>query len=79
MRGSEGQWGHIRVFTLRALVELLRVHHFSVRRILGCPVTVKSSSDGNIARFIRMLDKAISRIPALSNRVMVVVQKEGGQ
>ena len=30
LKGNEGQWGHIRVFTTRALKELLKIHSFKI-------------------------------------------------
>ena len=34
IKKSEGQWGHIRVFTARALRELLVLHHFKIKKLL---------------------------------------------
>lgn len=75
-KGDEGQWGHIRVFTVRALNELLRIHHLSIMRIVGCPISFKTPSSNTTTKVIQMLDRTLSRISSLSNRVVVVVKKE---
>ncbi len=74
--GDEGQWGHIRVFTVRAFKELLSIHHFKIVNLIGCPVTVKTPSAKIIIKFTSILDKMLSRIPSLANRIIVVVKKE---
>jgi methionine biosynthesis protein MetW len=76
LRGGEGQWGHIRVFTLRALTELLSIHHFKIVSLSGCPVSVKSSSSRGLASLIVNMDHLISVLPGLSSRVIAVVEKE---
>lgn len=73
LRGEEGQWGHIRVFTLRALKELIRWHGFAILSVKGCPVTVKSSHV--LVRFIGLLDRWLARFPAIANRVILVLRK----
>ena len=76
IKGDEGQWGHIRVFTVRAFKELLSIHHFKTIRLIGCPVVVNTPSAKMVIRLIRLLDKAMSKIPSLSTRVIAVVKKE---
>ena len=71
LKGEEGQWGHIRVFTLRALKELVRLHGFTIRGVKGCPVTVKSSH--RLAAVARLLDRSLARFPGLANRVILVL------
>ena len=72
-RGEEGQWGHIRVFTLRALKELVRLHGFVIQSAKGCPVTLKSSH--RLAPVARFLDRRLARFPGLANRVILVLTK----
>jgi methionine biosynthesis protein MetW len=76
IKGSEGQWGHIRVFTTRALVELLEIHHFKIVRLVGCPVTVSTSSARVFSNLIKVVDKVMSKFPSLSSRIIVVVVKQ---
>ena len=75
LKGDEGQWGHIRVFTIRALKELLKIHAFKILSIAGCPVTVNSSSSKLFVSSIKTIDKLMSVFPSLASRVIVVVEK----
>jgi methionine biosynthesis protein MetW len=75
-KGDEGQWGHIRVFTVRALKELLYTYHFKIIGLIGCQVSIKTTSTKFLTQLILLLDKIISRIPSLSNRIMAVVRKD---
>jgi ubiquinone/menaquinone biosynthesis C-methylase UbiE len=75
MKGDEGQWGHIRVFTIRALKELLKIYQFKVRLVAGCPVTAKSSSSKILPGLIKTVDNLMSVFPSLSSRIIVVVGK----
>lgn len=56
--------GHLRLFTLRALVELLEYHRFKIVEVRGC---------GSLhqPRIIKFFDKVFSKIPSLS-RILVV-------
>jgi SAM-dependent methyltransferase len=72
-RGEQGQWGHIRVFTLRALEELVRLHGFAIHSAKGCPVALKSSH--RLAPVARLLDRSLARFPGLANRVILVLRK----
>jgi len=73
LRGEEGQWGHIRVFTLKALKELIRRHGLAILSVKGSPVTIKSTHV--LVRPIRLLDRWLARFPALANRVILVLRK----
>jgi methionine biosynthesis protein MetW len=75
MKGNEGQWGHIRVFTNRALLELLKIHQFKVKRLAGCPVTAKTSSSRIWPGLIKAVDNMMSVFPSLASRIIVVVEK----
>lgn len=72
-REDEGQWGHIRVFALRALKELVGLHGFAIHTVKGCPVTLTSRH--KLAALARFLDKALARFPTLANRVILVLRK----
>ena len=75
LKGNEGQWGHIRVFTTRALKELLKIHQFKIIRLSGCSVTVSTSSSRFLVGCIKIIDKAVSVFPSLASRVIIVVEK----
>jgi methionine biosynthesis protein MetW len=75
-RGAEGQWGHIRVLTLRALKELVSLHHFRVRYLVGAPVTVSTPAPGVLLAAVRFVDRVMSRVPSLATRVIAVIEKE---
>jgi hypothetical protein len=72
----EGQWGHIRVMTLKALKELVSIYSFKIERVIGCPVTVKSALPKIVSRLITLVDKLMSNFPSLATRVIVVIKKE---
>jgi methionine biosynthesis protein MetW len=72
----EGQWGHIRVMTLKALKELVSIYGFKIERIIGCPVTVKSALPKIVTKLITLVDKFMSNFPSLATRVIVVIKKE---
>jgi len=75
-KSPEGQWGHIRVMTLRALKELVRLHGFKIKQIVGCPVAVKSSIPKVLLKLIELVDRVMSRFPSLSTRIIMVLEKE---
>jgi methionine biosynthesis protein MetW len=74
LRGAEGQWGHLRVFTLRALKELVAAHDLVVLSAQGCPVTINTHHWS--AAVIRHIDRLLARFPSLANRVILVVRKQ---
>jgi len=74
-RGYEGQWGHIRVFTAKALKEELQLHDFEIMHMLGCPVLITSQLPPIIGRFAANIDKVMSMFPPLATRLIVVVKK----
>ena len=76
VKGSEGQWGHIRVLTLRSLKELVKLHHFKVRSLIGCQVTVSSPLPALPLGFIKFVDKAMSKFPSLATRIIAILEKE---
>lgn len=72
-KGEEGQWGHIRVFALRALKELVGRCSFRIESVRGCPVTIKARHW--LVPVIRVVDQVLARWPALANRVILVLRK----
>ena len=75
LKGNEGQWGHIRVFTLKALKELVKIHSFKILQTTGCPVSINTSSSGFIVGSIKAADNVMSAFPSLASRIIVVVEK----
>jgi len=75
-KSPEGQWGHIRVMTLRALKELVRLHGFKIRRLVGCSVTIKSPLPKVLSKLIKFIDRIMSRFPSLSTRIIMILEKE---
>lgn len=75
MKGDEGQWGHIRVFTTRALKELVRIHRFKIISLRGCPVTAKSSPSKILPGLIKAVDNIMAASPSLASRIIMVVEK----
>lgn len=72
-KGEEGQWGHIRVLTLRALKELIGPCSLSIESVGGCPVTIKTRHW--LVPVVRVVDKVLNNWPSLANRVIVVLRK----
>jgi SAM-dependent methyltransferase len=73
LKEEQGQWGHIRVFTLRALKELVGLHGFTIHTVKGCPITLRSRH--KLATLARFLDRSLARFPGLANRVILVLGK----
>jgi len=61
--------GHIRPFTLRALIELLRYHGFEVVKVKGAPGVYPPN------KLFRLLDKLFSKRPSLARRLVVLARK----
>ena len=76
MKGSEGQWGHIRLLTLRSLKELVRLHHFKVKRLIGSPVTISTPVPTLLLVVIKFVDRVMSKFPSLSTRIIAILEKE---
>jgi len=73
---DEGQWGRISVSTVRDLNGLFGIRHLGVVHAAACRAWFKSISGKTIANVIGMLDRAVPLVPSLSNRAVVVVEKE---
>ena len=76
--GFHGQWGHIRVPTLRALKLLLEVHRLKVVKVKGWAAGRAGSHVKGTAmsKLIDLTDSCISSIsPSLSSRLAVLVKK----
>lgn len=76
IKSSEGQWGHIRVFTARALRELMLLHNFKIKNFIGVPVLINSPLPSLIRGSINTFDRIMSKVPSLSGRIIAVIEKE---
>ncbi|MBT9150492.1 MAG: putative S-adenosylmethionine-dependent methyltransferase [candidate division WS2 bacterium] len=64
---------HIRHFTTRALVQLLRSKGFEIERVYGSPAVLP---DRTRFSFLAKLERMLSIFPSLSYRLIVVCKKE---
>src|SRR5213593_1920121 len=67
----DGSSGHIRVFTLRALKELLVIHNLRPMSIEGSTVAIPLPFPVNL------VERAFSSFPSISSVFVVLTQKEG--
>lgn len=70
IKGEEGQRGHIRVFTVKALKDFLRNYKFKINCMLGCPVLGKSSSLKLLFNLIKVTDNIMSCFPSLAYKII---------
>ena len=62
---------HIRLFTYRSLVSLLKIYGFNVRQIIG----LKAASPAPSSRLFKLIDDIISKFPRLSAGILAVCEK----
>lgn len=67
---ADGASGHLRVFTLRALKELLAIHRLTPVSIHGATVAVRLPFP------LRVVERTLSRIPSMSSDLVVLAHKE---
>jgi len=72
-----GQRGHVRGFTLRALLELLEIKHLQPVKVMGWNVGQMEEHirRGILSYTINLVDVLFSKIPSLSTRLAVGVKK----
>ncbi len=75
-RGDEGQFGHIRVLTLRSLKELCHIHHLRIIGVKGCPVTINSDAPKPLLLAVTFVDRLMSKLPPLSTRIIAVLGRD---
>ncbi|BCS94090.1 class I SAM-dependent methyltransferase [Metallosphaera javensis (ex Sakai et al. 2022)] len=61
--------GHIKSFTLRAMIEYLKYYNFSLIKIKGV------EADGINSKLVELIDKTLSRFPSLASHMFVVAKK----
>ena len=76
IKGDEGQWGHIRLFTAKALGELLKLHRFRIARLVGCRILVSSPLPPVFGGLVKSVDALMASFPALATRLIVMVEKQ---
>ncbi len=59
--------GHLRLFTLKSLLEFLELHHFELAMVNGMGIEGGLGSSS----LISMLDRTISKVPSLSSCMLV--------
>jgi len=67
--------GHIHVFNLNALTEILHFHKFSIKRINGNTVDFVTPRSKLLTLLYRLIDKIMSYIPSISSDLIVVAKK----
>lgn len=67
--------GHIHVFNLPALIELLRYQKFSIEHVWGNTVDFVTPRSKMLTWIYRVIDKAMSHIPSLSSDIIIVARK----
>lgn len=70
IRGSD----HIRLFTYRSLLLILKKHNFTILKVYGASDVVHTKSS-IILSLVRIIDCIIRHIPSLSRNVVVLAQK----
>lgn len=68
--------GHIHVFTLPALKELLEYYRFSIRRVVGNSVDFVTPVSKVITFLYRIIDMCMTRFPSLSSDIIIIAGKE---
>lgn len=66
---SKSPMGHLRVFTLSALTDIIRLHGFTV-------VKISSMEFLSLPKLILVIDKLFSYIPTLASNIIVVAKKD---
>jgi len=66
---------HIRLFTLRSLLYLVKIHNFYVEKIYGTYAELLGDSNRYISFILSFVDKMICRFPSLSHTIILVCKK----
>ena len=78
--GVQGHRGHIRVFTLRALKELLTLHNLEVVKLEGWEIGDLSVHlhSSLLGRLVKPIDKFFAKFPSFASRIAVVIRRSSG-
>jgi SAM-dependent methyltransferase len=72
---------HIKVFTYRSIIELLKIHQFDIIQTIGVKIPVgplslaKMSDKIRLKSFIEFVDRVLAQFPSLSYAVIVCCRK----
>ncbi|MCL5434972.1 MAG: class I SAM-dependent methyltransferase [Patescibacteria group bacterium] len=61
--------GHLRVFTLKALIELLQMHDFKILKVKGSTVSY-------FPKYVYFFDKLFSHFPSIATDLIVIAKKK---
>ncbi len=75
MKGIKAAPDHIRPFTYRALIQMLKYYNFDVLKVKGRAIS--HYPETRLKPLIRSFDRLVTKIPQLSCGVIVVCQKKG--
>lgn len=70
-----GRAGHIRLFTLRALVELVRIHNFKIDSIIFFGINTNIGFGKKWGVFVSIANKLLGKTPSLCSDIMIVLSK----
>ncbi len=65
--------GHIRVFNLAALIDMLKLYRFKIEKVIGIPFPFQMPKIFGF--FYRILDWLFSKKPSLARDIMVIARK----
>ncbi len=76
--GVSGHKGHLRVFTWKALRDLLKLHQFKIDKVEGWEVGSHLGihvHSGLLGSLVKLVDRPFTLLPSLASRLAVVVVK----
>lgn len=68
--------GHLRVFNLSSLYELLNIHGYNIEKIIGDSVAFVSPNYKWATSLYNALDRFFSQFPSLSSNLIIVAKKK---
>lgn len=68
---------HVSIFTLKALIRLLKIHKFAVVDVKGAPIKLPDYMNfpSPLIKTVKVIDRIISLFPSLSPQIIVEVRK----
>lgn len=67
--------GHVHVFNLKALMDIIKFHHYSITRVLGNRVPFEAPNYRLVTLGYNLIDAAMVQIPSLSSDLIVLARK----
>jgi len=71
IRGSD----HIRLFTYKSLLQILKNHNFNVVKVYGASDVIHS--DSLVSSLVKAVDYVIRYLPSFSRNIVIIAQKNG--